>query len=245
MDTISFRSRMIKAFLIIGIFIAGFPFFLYFMMNLTSCKGIGGACGALTAGLGLILRPLALIIFGIVVVRAVYQRCRHVQISTWWSWVSLLWIAGSASFLIGFKNHWGANFSLGLLSIKPPVLLTFLMTFVIFLSFYDGRSIREVNNPKIKKAWLLSWLAVFLGLFTNIDAMKYPLGLVRGLTGQSIYRGVVQIETEVHQLLHLTANIQLALVWLAPTMFCIALFYIYFFTKGEHMPPANQMELQS
>ncbi len=243
MDVKSFRSRMIKLGLFMLIVIVGFPFILYGLVKLTSCGG-GGACGALAAMGGMILRPLALVIFAIGVSKAVVQRCLHAQLSRGWVFMALLWMLGSSSFLLGSLNFWGANFGMGLLAISPPALLLFLAVFTIFLSFYNGEESSEEGRIDLQVAWVLSWFSTGLALFLHFPAVKDPFTKLFLLFNVFSLQDIVAFNRTVSPIISLAPPLHLVLSWVAPITFGLTLLYIYLQSRQRLMPEAHRLGFQ-
>ncbi len=226
MDVRAFRSRMIKLGAFMLVIILGFPFILYGLVKLTSCGG-GGACGAVAAIGGMILRPLALLIFVIGAGKAIYQRCRHAQLTKGWGMIALLWIMGSSSFLLGAGNFWGANFGMGMLAIRPPVLLLFLTALTIFLAFYQAKETALEEGRDLKVAWALSWLSAGLSFILNFPAIQEPFTKLFLVFNIIPIQNIVAFNKVVHPLIRLAPSLDLALSWIAPATFSFALWYIY------------------
>lgn len=238
MDVKAFRSRMIKLSAFMFITIAGFPFILYVLVSLTPCRG-GGACGALAAVAGMILRPLALGIFVIGVGKAIHKRCKHAQLTWGWVIMALLWMLGSSSFLLGAQNFWGANFGMGILAIHPPLLLLFLTAFTIFLAFYHGQVLNDGSGTDLKIAWVLAGLSTGLGIFLNLRAVKEPFISLLLLFNVFRLENIVAFNKTVHTIIYLPPLLHRGLSWLAPAIFVLALLYIYTRSHQRLIPEAE------
>lgn len=158
--------------------------------------------------------------------------------------MALLWIMGSSSFLLGAQNFWGANFGMGLLAIRPPVLLLFLAVFAIFLSFYHGEETGEKGGIDLKVAWMLSSLSTGLALFLNFPAVKDPFTTLLLLFDAFPIQDIVAFNKIVYSLISLTPSLHLALSWIAPITFGLALLYIYFQSRQRLMPEAHRLGFQ-
>ncbi|MDR4496276.1 MAG: hypothetical protein R3B74_18035 [Nitrospirales bacterium] len=242
MDVKTFRSRMIKLSAFMFIIIAGFPFILYGLVRMTSCGG--GACGALAAGAGMILRPLALVIFVIGVGKAVYKRCKHARLSWGWSLMALLWMIGSSSYLLGAQNFWGANFGMGLIAIRQPLLLLFLAAFTIFLGFYNGREKDDGSETDLKVAWAFAGFSTGVGIFVNFPAVKEPFISLLLLFGIFPLKDIVAFNKTVHTFINLPPIFHTFLSWIAPAIFVLALLYIYTRSRQNLMPEAAAVGFQ-
>lgn len=124
--------------LLLGTF--GFRYVLYAAVQLSSCHGGSGSCGALAVVLGLLLKPAILLISLLIYMYAVTRRLWR-NLSLFWLLFPVLLIAANSQYLYAFGNFWGANFSLGILYVGGqhiPMLIS-LVVFTVVLFAAGGK----------------------------------------------------------------------------------------------------------
>jgi hypothetical protein len=142
-----------------------FPFLVFGIVKLSSCHGVGGACGAMAAIVGMTVRPLCIAILIIGLAIASWRRVRGAGLSVLWFTAIVLWLIGSSTFLIGFGDFWGANFGMGLIFLNFPILFFFLLVFLAFLaSNFEGATIQPQTTAR---SWTIA-AAATLGLLLSI-----------------------------------------------------------------------------
>ncbi len=227
MDKLSFRIWAPIAFGGLIAFIVMFPFLLAALVSISSCQGSGGACGAVGALVGMTVKPLGVLLIAGAIGWLVYKRIRWLEFSFWWTLATVCWLIGSFAFLIAIGNFWGANFGMGLIHIKAPILLLFLIIFMVFLAVKDTYISSEDSNYQ-SVAWLVAGGAaghsVLLSLgqiLMGLIAIPYFGSLVSGLG----FYNLVMLMGFVPTILGLGLPLQLVL-WIDLTIFTLALTYI-------------------
>ena len=227
MDTKQFRTAILIWIALLVIFLYTFPLILIAIVKLSSCQTTGGACGALAAVIGMLAKPPIIFLIGILILRAIHLRVSWLEISPGWSVVAILWFVGSAPFLIGMRNLWGANFGLGLIHLQPPGLLAFLLVFIVFLSVVDFPAISGWDRVR-RTAWLVAKVAAVhatILLSTTILTGVIVIPFVAGIIGSAGLAGLSQVRLVLGQLAHL-ASIGLprsTLLWVDIALFAAAL----------------------
>jgi len=157
------------------VFILLFPFFVYALVTLTCHPGTG-ACGALAAVVGMTIKPLgiAVILVGLTVIA--WKRMRAAGLGVPWFIAIVLWSIASVSFLVGFGNFWGANFGMGLLFGGFPIIILFLLAFLMLLATnFDSAPIRvEMTGA----AWKVAAGAAALGLLLSVHQIVMGIRLL-------------------------------------------------------------------
>ncbi|MDA4845729.1 hypothetical protein [Hoeflea poritis] len=207
MDRSQFRRAILIWVALLIIFLYTFPLILIAIVSVSSCQTTGGACGALAAVIGMIAKPPVIFLIGILILRAVHLRVRWLEISPGWSVAAILWFVGSAPFLIGMRNFWGANFGLGLLYVQPPGLLAFLLIFIIFLCVVEFPVLSGWDGMR-RAAWLVAKIAAVHAtvlLSTTIVAGITVIPFLAGIIGSAGLAGLSQVRLISGQLAHLAS----------------------------------------
>lgn len=174
------RGKFVFWFLIAIVSLAGFyvayPFILRAVIEMSSCRGIGGACGAVATVVSVYLRPPVILVFCVFVLWIVARRTRFLGIRWVWTVICGLWLLGAFPVLVAFGNFWAANFSLGLVYLRFPVPPLFLLAFILFLIFADD-SPAKTTDAISRRAWLTAKISV--GYVLLLSASSLYLGLSR------------------------------------------------------------------
>ncbi|PDS34457.1 hypothetical protein CO665_30980 [Rhizobium anhuiense] len=151
-------------------FILGFPFLLAALAGVIRCSP--DTCGALGLVLGLYGRMLGVLIYGIAMLTVISARCRCAGLSSWWVIASLFWLLTARDVLMAGLNFWAVGFSLGILSIRWPVMLIFLFVFVAFLSLWKGSD--EDGSEAPPRSWKIAQASAALSAIISA-VMSIPL----------------------------------------------------------------------
>ncbi|MCY6383583.1 hypothetical protein [Hoeflea prorocentri] len=138
-------------------------------------------------------RPVAVFLIGSFLLRAVFFRVRWLEISMGWAILALLWLLGSAPFLIGTFIVPGANIALGNAPVAVPTLLLFFVALIGFLAFVEfpfARHLDAMGHVAWVTAFVVACHATLLlagSIFTGLTLIPYMAGLigVSGLAGLS------------------------------------------------------------
>lgn len=149
----------------------------------------GGACGALAVVLGIFLKPMLILIGAALAALATFRRVRG-TLSGWWAVFAGMAMWGSAAFLFGAGNFWGANFAVGMLRLIMPWSLLSLVVLTVFLSLdiegrpaFSGR-IAAITGPFglpigalyiVTAIWLSIIAAIGLPMLLAIDGIGRPV----------------------------------------------------------------------
>lgn len=156
---------------LMAVLIFGFPFILYGLVKASGCQNGTGTCGAVAVVVGTTLRPAAALIYIVAMLWIIGRRCRRTGFSLLWLIPCFLWLVAARGFLIAGMNFWGANFSMGILSISPPVTLLFVFAFVILLAF--SRDWFDDGPNGDTRAWnvlqIVTVLSAALAAMLNLD----------------------------------------------------------------------------
>ena len=249
MDTRQFRITILLWIALLVIFLYTFPLVLITVVKLSSCETTGGACGALAAVIGMIGKPPIIFLIGILILRAVHLRVRWLEISPGWSVAAILWFVGSAPFLIGMRNFWGANFGLGLIHLPPPGLLAFLLAFIVFLCVV-GFPVMSGWDGVRRAAWMVAKVAAVhatILLYTTIVAGVTVIPFLAGIIGSAGLAGLSQVRLILGQLAHL-ASIGLprsTVLWADLAIFAAALCIVAIRQKSGSGRQPQQPDPQS
>ncbi len=153
MDIYTFRARAIRISIFVFVLTFGFPFILAPIVKMTNCADTSGACGAAAIVFGTFLKLAGIIAISIYAVRSVRSRVQHARLPFWIAPLALLLILGSGSFLFGFGNFWGANFSAGLFFLEFPWSLICLGGMILFLADFERSRPPELQTSRTAKAW--------------------------------------------------------------------------------------------
>ena len=238
MERHKFVFRVVIAFGSLAGFYFAYPWILSVLIELSSCRGIGGACGAFATVISVYVRPPVIIAFAAFLLWVLVKRMRWLDISRGWAVLVGLWLLGSFPFLVAFGNFWAANFSLGLVYLSLPVTLLFLLVFILFLVFADDNPARS-SDPVQKRAWLiakvsagyvllLSATSLYIGLSSLpvLSVLRHPeLG---GLIGKLVYFSIFGQK-----------HLYLVLLWCSLAVFAAALLLVVIRQSrdGDTTPP--------
>lgn len=120
-----FRMLAFGAVMALVAFTAAFPFIPSALVRLSSCQGVGGACGAVAAVIGLTLKPLGVQAALLALAVAVGMRMMRLGMSTRWTIAAAVMFVALIPGLTMMGNFWGANFGLGLLRTQTPIIALF------------------------------------------------------------------------------------------------------------------------
>jgi hypothetical protein len=131
----AFRRRAIYSFLILFGGTVGFPFLIQYIVEMSSCRGIGGACGAVAIVAVAYSKSLLIFVSGGLYALSAIKRMRGVWSSAWFLFVIAL-VLTSFPLLFRLVNLFGANISaplltfqmLSLLKLLPLIVLTMLLS---------------------------------------------------------------------------------------------------------------------
>lgn len=232
-----------KAMLWLGVlvgFVLAFPLILKALVGLSNCRGIGGACGALAAVIGALLKPAVVLLVGLWLVWMIHRRLRGLGMGAGWSVAALLWLFGSMQFLVGFGNFWGANFSLGIIAFPSMVLTALLLLFIAFLCFVEPSAVHS-DRPGNFAAWIIAMVAsahatillassVFFGLLATPFAGKFLGALVLPVIG--VLHQIAKVAS-----LGLPPRMVGILGWIDVAVFAAALAYLIFQQRADGSTP--------
>lgn len=158
----TFRRRALYSMAILLVGTIGFPFLLYFLVKMSSCNGVGGACGALAAMLGIFLKGLLLFVSGGLFVLTAIKRMRGMWA---WPWFGFVLAIAWANFplLFAFGNFWGATFAVGLILMSKIVFVLLLPIVMLSLIL----SINLESKEKFKG-----------GMLTVKGPWNFPVGYI-------------------------------------------------------------------
>lgn len=232
-----------KAMLGIGVligFVLAFPFILKALVSLSSCRGVGGACGALAAVIGALMKPAVVVLIGLWLIWIVYRRLRGLGMSAGWSAAALLWLLGSMQLIVGIGNFWGANFALGIIAFPSMVLTVLLLLLVAFLCFAEPSAVHS-DRPDNFAAWIIAMIAsahatvlmassVFLGVLMIPFAGRFLASLASPV--MSVLHPITKVAS-----LGLPLRMVGVLGWIDVAVFAAALAYLIFQQRGDNSAP--------
>lgn len=179
----TFRRRMLYSFALLLVGTIGFPFLLYFLVKMSSCQGVGGACGALAAVVGIYLKSLLLFVCGGLFVLTAIKRMRGMWA---WPWFGFVLAIAWANFplLFAFGNFWGANFSVGLIlmsKIAFVLLLPIVMLSLILSINLESKSkfrggMLSVKGPGNLPIGYIYCLSALLASFAVLPSLLMFIG---------------------------------------------------------------------
>lgn len=229
-------------------FVLLFPFLLFALVKASSCAGVGGACGALAAVIGVTLKPLGVIVLGALLVTALWRRVRGLAMNHAWGGVTVLWMLGSMAVLVGFGNFWGANFALGLAYMPPVVLLAMTMSLSFFLCFAEASAVHTARTGALA-AWVVAAVAALHVTVLMLPSIVFGLMTVP-FVGKFILSNLTPL---ISVLTHLATVASLGvpaksvgyLQWLDFALFSAALAYLIATQDEENGPELRQVSPRS
>lgn len=124
-------------------FIAIFPYLIIAIVSQSGCRGVGGACGAVTLMAGLYLRFPVIAVLVIALGHACFRRVRYLHLG--WPWVlfSCVMLIGAMPFLLAARNFWAASFALGIIEFSPVLPAGGLLLVLALLSLLPDHGIKN------------------------------------------------------------------------------------------------------
>ncbi len=101
----------------------GFPYFVYFVIQVAGARNTSGASGALALVLGMYLKPLIYLIFCLSFLRLTARRAATLGMSAWYGLTFVIVLLGDIGFATVFGSHWSVAFTMGVLRLPMPWLL--------------------------------------------------------------------------------------------------------------------------
>ncbi|MCP4316849.1 MAG: hypothetical protein GY789_12755 [Hyphomicrobiales bacterium] len=162
-------------------FLIVFPNILSFLVHAAlqgkSCSDYDGACGALAAVIGAIVKPIGIVVISAFLVWVFQRRLHMLDISGGWTVVGAFWLIGSLPYLVAARNFWGANFAMGLLYVQLPFLLAYFVVFLAFLWFVKYAP-SDAPDQRQQKAWLAVLATSGYILLISAQTIVAGLGLI-------------------------------------------------------------------
>ena len=171
-----FRSATIWTGSLAAISVGSFPL-LGMMEQALSCGTDLNVCTGIAILVIYFVRPPLLVLFGIMLALTIIQRLRFLRFNILWALVAIIWILGSMPYLAlqGFSSHTIAT-------IVPIILISSLMTFIIFSRQYAITSLKA----QLQYAWMVATIsAAYVTAFIGSALAVWGLE-VFSLTGNLI-----------------------------------------------------------
>lgn len=176
------RKRFARAAAIrVGLFAAclfGFPFILWAVGQLTNCRSVGGACGAVALMTSAAVKPLVSIVFVFSFVGIALRRARDAGLPAWIGLFIPLLLVADAGFLIFFGAHWSFAFSAGVLRGAAPLYVAVALICIAALSLLPSRDTAPGSrNPFGPPGMLAFALGIAIAAFAAMNAAALLPGL--------------------------------------------------------------------
>ncbi len=240
MERHRFVFWVVFAFVSLAGFYVAYPWVLRGLVELSNCRGVGGACGAVAVVISVYVRPPVIFVFVAFLIWVLAKRMRRLKISMGWTFAVGIWLLGSFPFLVAFGNFWGANFSLGLLYLSLPISLMILLVFILFLTFAEGSPAGSAD-PVEKQAWLIAKISVGYVMLLSAGSLYVGLSSLPPLS----FLSHPELARLIGKLVQFAAFGQRQLfpilLWLSLAIFATALLVIVVRQRreGDGVPPTE------
>lgn len=240
MERHKFAFWIVIAFVSLAGFYAAYPWILRGLVELSNCRGIGGACGAVAVVISVYVRPPVIIVFAAFLLWILVRRMRRLNISLGWTFAAGIWLLGSFPFLMAFGNFWAANFSLGLLYLSLPITLMILLVFILFLIFADDNPASSADSIQ-NRAWLIAKISVGYVMLLSATSLYLALGSLPPLSFLSSPVLAQLIGKMVYFAAFGQKQLYPILLWLGLAVFAAALVVVVVRQRraGDRMPPSE------
>ena len=202
-----------------GAFVAitlAFPFALRAAIEVSGCRGIGGACGALALVLAIYAKPLIFAVFVLSYATILARRLRDAGLMRWLAAGIALLMLGSVQWAMVIGAPWSVAFVTGFMGGHPISLMAGL-ALIVTLCVMGSMPAAEIGTaPSRRTLDIRAWL--FLGLLLAGAALAL-LGLVGLLRGRSMWL-IVSMHRGMLAPLAIPAKIALAATPLVLGLFC-------------------------
>jgi hypothetical protein len=228
-----YRMRLMTFAAILAVFTIGFPYILYGLVSLTSCRNVGGACGAVAVGIGVIGKPAGILVAIGGFFFIIWKRMPALGMSRLWNIATAIVLLGSIGTLVVFGNFWGANFVLGLIASEAFANIIVVAIFLVFLALDHDPDV--IGAPEKDRWWRV--LAVSLGYLALISAVS-TVAWVTLMQSMMASGGSMASNPFGIVMRFLTLGLPVAMMsHIALAMFLIAIVMIALPSRGASSPP--------
>lgn len=122
---------------------------------LEMCKGSASPCLPFMVAFFFFARPLALLVFALLIAWAIHKRVSALGLGVGWSIAALIWLFGALPLLAFGVNTWKMSFLVGLLTSSRLDLLAFALSLIAFLSYAEPSAVHN-SRSDMRLAWIVA-----------------------------------------------------------------------------------------